>query len=120
MKRLLLIPVLFFAGCSTYADLSHDRVARTLTTEERSPFGTNMGFSKVQHCDKKYDEHGFFVPVNCVDVTPWTPMWSQGQGGQVLGGVAAGAGAAIGGALVDTGASVTQTVIQSTAGKGHK
>lgn len=117
------LALLFIAGCVTDAQLSQDHVGRTVTSEVRSLFGTNMGFAKLQECEKKYlnTYHSVYEPVNCIDLTPWPAMWSQGQGGQLFGGVAAGAGAAAGGARVNTGSTVTNTAITSvtSGGKGH-
>ena len=111
--------LLFVAGCATYADLPQDHIARTLVSEQRSPFGTNGGFMKLEHCEKQYDkQHVFYEPVNCTTIIGWTPISSQGQGGQIVGGALTGVGAAVGGMMVETGASVTQSVI-TAPGKGH-
>jgi hypothetical protein len=115
MRWLLGIPVLFMVGCSTYAELGQGHVARTLVSEERSAFGTNMGFSKLQHCEK--NDKGEVS--NCTDMTGWVPMWSQGTGGQVVGGALTGLGFGLGSAF--SGASNSASAVSNaaaTAGKG--
>lgn len=105
-------------SCASYVDIGNGRVMKTVVTEERSPFGTNAGFMQLQECEKvlvpgntkSYDY------INCVSKSAWVPINSQGQGGQIVGGALTGLGAGIGGAMVDTGSTVIQSV---TSGKGH-
>jgi hypothetical protein len=109
-------------ACSTYnVDVKNGRVNITETTEERSPFGTNMGFARVANC--KYEKLNINdvspTPTECNPVTNWIPMYSQGQGGQIVGGALTGVGAGVGGAMVNTGNSVIQSVTTTTGGRGH-
>lgn len=105
---------LFLTGCSTYADLGQGHVARTLTSEERSAFGTNMGFAKLQHCEQ--NKAGELV--NCQDMSPWTPMWSQGTGGQIVGGALTGLGFGLGSAF--SGVSNSASSVSNAAASGAK
>ena len=124
MKWLLGLAVLTLVGCSSVHDFGNGRYGVTRTSEVRSPFGTNVVWTKLEDC-KGHEVAGgngvkTFVYSDCITVKDWSMGTSQGQGGQVAGGFLTGAGAAVGGALVDTGASVGQTVIQTVgqAGKG--
>ena len=114
--------VLVLTGCSTYAELGQDRIGRTLISEHRSPFGTNMGFAKLQDCEKHYDsQRVFYEPINCMDVTGWMPMYSQGVGGQIVGGALTGLGFGLGSAF--SGASNSANAVSnatSTVTKGGK
>jgi hypothetical protein len=104
-----LFVTLLLSGCATYADLGQGHVARTLVSEERSSFGTNMGFSKLQHCEK--NDKGELC--NCRDLTAWIPMWSQGVGGQVVSGALTGLGFGLGSAFSGA-AGASNSVVNST------
>lgn len=123
VKGLTACFVLFLmVGCATHAQLAEDHIARTLVSEERSAFGTNMGFAKLQHCEKKYVENGFYEPVNCKDLTPWTPMYSQGVGGQIVGGALTGLGFGLGSAFSGAGnaaSSVSNSTTNVITKGGH-
>jgi hypothetical protein len=109
--------LVFLAGCATYADLGQGHVARTLVSEERSAFGTNMGFGKLQHCEK--NDKGELS--NCRDLTAWTPMWSQGVGGQVVSGALTGLGFGLGSAFsgASSGASSVSNAAATASKGGH-
>lgn len=117
MKRLIWSLPVFLVGCATYADLGQNHVARTIVTEERSLFGTNMGFAKLQHCEK--DKDGELV--NCHDMSAWTPMWSQGVGGQLVGGGLTGLGTGLGLAYGSFGSSssAVSNAVSAPAKGGH-
>lgn len=106
---MLLFPFFVLSGCATYADLGQGQVARTLVSEERSSFGTNMGFSKLQQCEK--NDKGELC--NCRDLTAWIPMSSQGVGGQVVSGAFTGLGFGIGSAISSVGGT-SSSVVNST------
>ena len=109
---------LLLGGCATYADLGQGHVARTLVSEERSAFGTNMGFSKLQHCER--NDKGELG--NCHDLTAWTPMWSQGVGGAIVGGAFTGLGFGLGSAFSGAGAasnSVVNGTVNTITKGGH-
>jgi len=115
---LIVMLSLLISGCATYADLGEGHVARTVVTEERSMFGTNMGFSKLQHCEK--DAKGELV--NCRDLTAWVPMWSQGVGGQVMGGALTGLGTGLGlayGSFGNSASSVSSSTANAVSKGGH-
>lgn len=130
MRSLLwALPLFLLAGCSTWHEAGNGRVNVTVTTEERSPFGTNMGFARVENCKAEKAKPGDIDRTlsECNPVTGWTPMYSQGQGGQIVGGalngLGFGLGAAFGGA--SSGANATSSSSASSAasavsgGKGH-
>jgi|SRR6185295_1907842 len=106
--------ILLLAGCSTYAELGQGHVARTIMSEERSPFGTSMGFAKLQHCEK--DKAGELV--NCQDLTGWQPMYSQGVGGQIVGGALTGLGFGLGSAF--SGVSNSASAVSNGAASGAR
>lgn len=118
------VSLLFLSGCTTYdLDVKNGRVNITQVTENRSPFGTNMGFARVANCKyEKLNEYDTLTtPTDCNPVTPWVPMFSQGQGGQVVGGALTGLGFGVGsvfsGASGSSAASTSSSV--ATGGKGH-
>jgi hypothetical protein len=122
MKTLLgIFAVMVLSGCATYHDAGNGRYNVTETTEVRSPFGTNMGFARVANCkgEKAHPNDLSMTLTDCNPVTGWVPMSSQGQGGQVVGGALTGIGAGVGGAMVNTGNSVVQSVITAPAKGGH-
>ena len=119
--------LLLFAGmvtmltaCTTVVDLGHGRYAVPMAAEVRSPFGSNLVYGKLDDCEGYRPAPGAVMEYrDCKSIKGWSDaLATQGQGGQILGGIAAGAGAAAGGAMVNTGASVTQSVIVP-ATKGH-
>lgn len=121
---LIAIFALLLSGCSTYADLGQDHVARTLVTEQRSAFGTNMGFAKLQHCEKKYTntDKTVYELVNCTDLSGWQPMYSQGVGGQVVGGALTGLGFGLGSAFSGAGnaaSSISNSTTNVITKGGH-
>lgn len=122
MRLVWALPLLLLLGCSTYNyDLKNGRADVTVTTEQRSPFGTNMGFARVENCkvEKAHPNDLSETLSECNPVTHWVPMWSQGVGGQIVGGALTGIGAGVGGAMVNTGNSVIQSVTTTSGGKGH-
>jgi hypothetical protein len=122
---LVIFPILVLGGCATYNDLGNGRYDVTRTTEMRSPFGTNMGFAKVENCEGVRVNPGSSLEFrDCRPVTDWVPMSSQGQGGQIVSGALTGVGAGVGGAMVNTGNSVIQnlttTTVNGTDEDGYK
>jgi hypothetical protein len=118
MKTWIWALPLLLVGCSTYAELGQGHVARTLVSEERSAFGTNMGFSKLQHCEKT--KAGELV--NCTDLSGWQPMYSQGVGGQIVGGALTGLGFGLGSAFSgagNTASSVSNSTTNVITKGGH-
>lgn len=87
MNWLIAIGLLFLSGCTTVHDLGAGRYLVPRTVEERSLFGTNMGFAWVEACDGMADpKQPGMLYYNCEPVTGKIPMSSQGQGGQVVSG----------------------------------
>jgi hypothetical protein len=122
MRRLLWALPLLLVGCATYNDIGNGRYDVTRTTEVRSPFGTNMGFAKVENCAGVRPSAGATLEfTDCRDVTTWVPMSSQGQGGTIAAGALQGIGLGVAGALIGNGsASATATAgAVATGGKGH-
>ena len=99
--------LLVMAGCTTTHDLGGGRYLVPRTVEERSLFGTNMGFVWIEACDGMADpKQPGMIYRNCESVTEKVPMSSQGQGGQITSGLLNAAGLWGLGALMP-GGSVT-------------
>lgn len=109
-----IVLLLMMAGCATYADLGNGRVARTLTTEERSMFGTNAGFMQLQNCLRVQAPSTIANPTyqDCTPMSAWVPISSQGVGGQVVGGALTGLGFGLGSAFAPSGGA---SAVQSQA-----
>jgi len=113
-------------ACTSVANLGNGRYAVPTAAEVRSPFGSNIAFGKLENCLGVQESPGAtMVYTDCHTIRDWSEaLATQGQGGQILGGAAAGTGAAVGGMMVDTGANVGQNVLQNvtqsvvTSGKG--
>lgn len=113
----ILVLIALLTGCSTYAELGQGHVARTLVSEERSLFGTNIAYSKLQHCEK--NKAGELV--KCKGMTKWVAASSQGVGGQIISGAFIGAGIGAGAAFSGTSnaVSATSSSVSSAVSKGH-
>jgi uncharacterized membrane protein YedE/YeeE len=115
-----LVGLFMVTGCASYVDLQN---GRALMTEQRSPFGTNGGFMQMQECDKTVDPNSKLVVYehNCIAKSEWIPVYSQGQGGQILGGALTGLGFGLGSVFSGaSGASASSTSSSiATGGKGH-
>lgn len=122
----VLLATIFMAGCTTAfqrADGSYD-VPRNV--EVRSPFGTNAGFVKLEHCAVKVDAVSWSNPLGlatytgCHGMKNWVPTSSQGQGGQVAAGAMIGLGFGLGAAFAPTSSTSASSASNSTAiaGKG--
>lgn len=125
MKFIVWVLPLLLVGCASVYEYGDGHVAIVRSAEERSPFGTNMGFAKLQKCEKvETSTHPLLYDyVHCYDLTDWTPMSSQGQGGQIVSGALTGIGLGVAGALVDSGtasASSTVSTVQSVTLQGAK
>lgn len=125
----IVLMALVASGCSTAYDLGGGRYAVTRVSEVRSPFGTNMGFAKLEACDGIPQAEEGLQPLvqtidyrNCTGITDWMPMSSQGQGGQIVSGALIGVGIGVAGAVAE-GASATATggaaVSKSIAASGR-
>jgi len=93
-SSVLLSVLLVITGCTSVVDLGGGRYIVPRAAEVRSPFGTNMGFAMLQSCDGVVQTEDGLQPLvptveyrNCQGVTDWQPMFSQGQGGQIVQGV---------------------------------
>ena len=115
---LLCVAAMGLTACASYIDYGNGRYGVTRVSEERSPFGTNAGFAFLENCEGFRQNPGATLEFkDCRQITPITPIQSQGQGGQVVGGAFTGIGMGVGGAMVNTGSSVIQSV--TTVGGGH-
>jgi hypothetical protein len=123
----MLLAGVMTAGCTTTHDLGDGRYLVPRAVEERSLFGTNMGFAWIEDCQGKPDPKQYgMVYEDCKLVTEKIPMSSQGQGGQIASGLLQaagfwGLGALMPGGSVSNSASAVAnptTVIKS--GHGHK
>jgi hypothetical protein len=123
MYALIAVVVLFLAGCTTTHDLGGGRYLVPRTVEERSLFGTNMGFAWIEACDGMADpKQPGMLYRNCLAVTEKIPMSSQGQGGQITSGLLNAAGLWGLGALIPGGSSSTtnaSTIINQTTSGSH-
>lgn len=116
--------IVTLVGCTTVfqrADGTYD-VPRNV--EVRSPFGTNVGFVKLEHCLKgEKNQLGVMEYTDCHLQKDWVPTQSQGQGGQVAAGALIGLGFGLGGAFgPSNGASASSSSSSSAtsaAGHGH-
>ncbi len=121
------LALLFLTGCTTVHDLSGGRYIVPRAVEVRSPFGTNAGFVMLETCDGIKREEAGLQPifptieyVNCLPMTGWQAVSSQGQGGQIVSGVLQ-TGAILGAGAMIQVPSATASSIQNvtvTAPKG--
>lgn len=126
MYALIAVVVLFLAGCTSTHDLGGGRYLVPRTVEERSLFGTNMGFAWIEACDGMADpKQPGMIYRNCLAVTEKIPMSSQGQGGQITSGLLNAAGLWGLGALIPGGSSttnnastMTNTIINQSSSSG--
>ncbi len=122
MYALIAVVALFLAGCTTTHDLGGGRYLVPRTVEERSLFGTNMGFAWIEACDGAPDpKQPGMIYRNCLAVTEKIPMSSQGQGGQITSGLLNAAGLWGLGALIPGGNSTTtnaSTIINQSSSSG--
>jgi len=121
MKIILLALIaLSLVACTTAfprADGTYD-VPRTV--EVRSPFGTNAGFVKLEHClTKTKDQFGFAEYTDCHPHKDWVSTQSQGQGGQVAAGALVGLGFGLGSAFAGGSTSAAASSSSTAISKGH-
>lgn len=128
-----LVCLALLAGCVSPYKESDGKYLKLAAPEERSPFGTNFVFARLQRCDGPQKKVLFYMDKdfsNCEWLKPeeqfaWQHGYSQGQGGQIVEG-AMNAGALGGLAAVKSGgsaaASATVTAVQGVTviGKGHR
>ena len=126
MKQLLwALPLLVLTGCASYIDYGNGRYGVARVSEQRSPFGTNAGFTYLDNCEGTQANPGASLEFrDCHPVTPISVISSQGQGGQVVSGALNGLGFGLGSAFsgVSSGASSTSNAVSSATaagGKGH-
>ena len=116
----LLLPLLL-VGCTTAfqrADGTYD-VPRNV--EVRSPFGTNAGFVKLEHCLKaEKNQFGFAEYTDCHAQKDWVETQSQGQGGQVAAGAMIGLGFGLGAAFAPTGSTSASASSSAVSHGGHR
>jgi hypothetical protein len=129
MKGFLILTTLLITGCTTTHDLGNGKYLVPRAIEERSLFGTNMGFAWIESCDGQVDpKKPGMLYTNCTEVTAKVPMSSQGQGGQITSGLLQAAGFWGLGALMPGSNSVTNSTVNSGnsgiiingGGHGHK
>lgn len=132
MRNAGLVGVIFgfvLSACTTTHTLPNGQVIRPVAVEQRSLFGTNMGMLMLERCRTVPAEHWWTSVryTHCTPITKWKPMFSQGQGGQIVQGALIGAGVGIGGALAGSTATATSSSSSSATGgaasiitgKGH-
>ena len=123
MRKLFWFLPMLLVGCASYADLGNGRYAQTAFSENRSPYGTNGGFMRLESCPG--EKPGLFEnrpAPKCDPLTEWVPVWSQGQGGQITAGALNTAGLLGFGALMPSN-PVSATQSQSVtvpAPRGHR
>jgi hypothetical protein len=127
MKYALILFALLLSGCATYIDLGDGRYGVTRASEERSPFGTNAGFAYLENCQGIQDPAYFYQKLtftDCKQATPITPIYSQGVGGQIVGGALTGLGFGLGNAFggasngASSSANATSNAVSAPA-RGH-
>lgn len=129
MKQVFLIGCIavLLVGCTTAfqrADGTYD-VPRSV--EVRSPFGTNAGFVKLEHCATKVSPWYWFAEyTDCHAKKNWAVTQSQGQGGQLAAGAMVGLGFGLGSVFANTSSATSSAVSHSassatviTKGHGH-
>jgi hypothetical protein len=115
---IMILAALSIGGCASYADLGNGRYAKTVLSEERSPFGTNGGFVQLQDCKgEKEHWYSFRTYSDCQPITAWVPVSSQGQGGIIVAGALTGIGIGVAGALIPSTTNQANAVV--TAPRGH-
>ena len=115
----MFLAALSLGGCASYADLGNGRYAKTALSEERSPFGTNSGFARLENClGVKEHWYSFRQYSDCQAINEWVSVSSQGQGGQVAAGALNAAGLGILGAVMPNQVQATQSVTV-TQSRGH-
>ena len=122
MTRLLwALPVLFLVGCASYIDYGDGRYGVTKVSEQRSPFGTNGGYAVLMNCEGKYGNLGLEF-TDCKQMTDYHPIYSQGQGGQVVSGALTGLGFGLGSAFSGAGgasSSAASSAVNAPKGGHH-
>jgi hypothetical protein len=96
MKLLVsIIGLILLVGCVSPHKESNGKYIKPAFTEERSPFGTNFAFGRLERCDGPQKKVLFYLSgdfTNCQwlsmeEQIAWQHGYSQGQGGQILEGV---------------------------------
>jgi hypothetical protein len=107
-------------GCASYIDYGDGRYGVTKVSEQRSPFGTNGGYAVLMNCEGKQGNLGMEF-TDCKQMTDYHPIYSQGQGGAIVGGALTGLGFGLGN--VFSGATNSANAISNTSvvapSKGH-
>ena len=119
---LLLLPLVLI-GCTTTHDLGNGRVAKTQVSEERSAFGTNMGFAKLEDCLATQSKQTTMMEYSdCHTIKEWELTSSQGVGGQIVGGALTGLGFGLGSAFSGStnSASAVSNASSTAARGGHR
>ena len=118
-----LLLTLLLSGCASYIDYGDGRYGVTRVSEERSAFGTNGGFMYLDNCHGTQDPSYSYQKLtfsDCKVVTPLTPIYSQGVGGQIVGGALTGLGFGLGSAFSGVSNSASSVSNATAAGaKGH-
>ena len=124
MRIIVSLCLLALSACTTTHDLGGGRYIVPAVVEVRSPFGTNMGFAMAQMCDGAVQSEEGLQPLmptieyrNCQQITDWYPMYSQGQGGEIVQGLLTFGGLIGLGAVMpsEQGASLSQSQSMTVA-----
>lgn len=117
---LAILGILVLGGCASYADLGNGHYAKTAMSEDRSPFGTNGGFMRLESCPGEKPGMMENRPAQkCEPLTEWVPVSSQGQGGQVAAGALNAAGLGILGAVMPSPAGNVSQSVTVAGPRGH-
>ena len=121
---LSLFAVLVLAGCSSVAELGGGMYAKTISSQERAPFGTNTGHAKLDICRGQQGHWWQSVQLyDCRTEVEWQLVSSQGQGGIIVAGAMTGVGIGVAGALMSNmnqAVNASQTVTVSTMRRHHR
>jgi hypothetical protein len=124
MLVLILGLFLILAGCITPHKEVNGQYTKPAKTEERSFFGTNHGFARLERCDGPTKEPWLFWAEkdfkNCVLLTKaeqaeWEGDQSRGAGPEVVGAVII--GASLGTGLAVSGGNAAANATSSSAAK---
>lgn len=116
--------IVMLVGCTTAFQRADGTFDVPRNVEVRSPFGTNVGFVKLEHClTAKKNQWGITEYTDCHLQHDWVEAHSQGQGGQVAAGALIGLGFGLGGAFGPsngaTASSSSSSSATSAVGHGH-
>lgn len=131
----LVLGMLILSGCITPHKEVNGLYTKPAKVEERSMFGTNHGFARLERCEVQKEPWLFWMEKdfqNCrlltaAEQAEWEGDQSRGAGPEIIGaaivGGSIGAGAALSGgskAIANGSASATNSAVQTVTGKHRR